>query len=321
MDALMRELYPEIEPYRTQRLAVDTTHTLYVEECGNPDGLPVVFLHGGPGAGLCTYHRRFFNPAHYRIVLFDQRGAGQSTPFAELRDNTTWHLVDDIETIREALGIERWVVFGGSWGSTLALAYAQTHPERVLALVLRGIFLGREPELRWFNEVDGGASQLFPERWARFLAFIPEAERGSMLDAYWRRLISADEATRLAAARAWSAWEGGSTTLLHDPEGGGDFEDAHKAVSLALMEAHYFRHAMFLEPNQLLRDIDRIRHIPATIVHGRYDIICPMVSAWDLSQAWPEAALHVVLAGHSAADPAIVDQLVQTTDRLADRYC
>ncbi len=317
----MREMYPEIEPYRSQHIAVDAIHRLYVEECGNPAGLPVVFLHGGPGAGLSAYHRRFFNPAYYRIVLFDQRGAGQSAPFAELTDNTTWHLVADIEATREQLEIERWVVFGGSWGSTLALAYAQAHAERVLGLVLRGIFLGRPQELRWFNELDGGAAQIFPERWARFLDFIPEAERGSMLDAYWSRLTSDDEATRLAAARAWSAWEGGSTTLLHDPDAGGDFEDPHKAVSLAVMEAHYFRHNIFLEPDQLLRNIGRIRHLPAAIVHGRYDIICPMKSAYDLSQAWPEAQLHVVLAGHSATDPAIVDQLVQATDRLADRYC
>ena len=316
----MHELYPEIEPYRTERLAVDALHTLYLEECGNPQGRPVVFLHGGPGAGIAPYHRRFFDPARYRIVLFDQRGAGQSTPHAELTDNTTQHLVADIETIREHLGIERWVVFGGSWGSTLALAYAQAHPERALGLVLRGIFLGRPEELRWFNEVDGGASQIFPERWERFRDFIPPAERDSMLEAYWQRLTGDDEATRLAAARAWSAWEGGSTTLVHDPDGAGDFDDPHKAVSLAVMEAHYFRHGIFLEPDQLLRGIDRIRHLPATIVHGRYDIICPMKSAWDLAKAWPQADLHVVLAGHSAADPAIVDQLVQATDRLADRY-
>ncbi len=251
----MRELYPEIEPYRTHRLAVDTLHTLYVEECGNPAGLPVVFLHGGPGAGISTYHRRFFDPARYRIVLFDQRGAGKSTPFAELVDNTTAHLVADIEAIREQLGIERWVVFGGSWGSTLALAYAQTHPQRALGLVLRGIFLGRPQELRWFNEADGGASQIFPERWARFLDFIPPEERGSLLDAYWQRLNGTDEAVRLAAAQAWSAWEGGSTTLIHDPDAPGIFEEPQKAVSLAVMEAHYFRHALFLEPDQLLRDI------------------------------------------------------------------
>jgi len=316
----MRELYPQIQPYQTHRLAVDSLHTLYVEECGNPGGLPVIFLHGGPGAGLSAYHRRFFDPARYRIVLFDQRGAGQSTPFAELTGNTTWHLVADIEAIRELLEIERWVVFGGSWGSTLALTYAQTHPQRTLGIVLRGIFLGRPLELRWFNETDGGAAQIFPERWERFRDFIPLDERGSMLDAYWQRLNSNDESVRLAAASAWSAWEGGSTTLVHDPDGGGDFEDPHKAVSLALMEAHYFRHALFLEENQLLRDIERIRHIPTTIVHGRYDIICPMSSAWDLHKAWPEAKLCVALAGHSAADPAIVDELVQATDQLADRY-
>lgn len=317
----MRELYPDIEPCRSHRLAVDALHTLHVEECGNLAGLPVVFLHGGPGAGLSAYHRRFFDPARYHIVLFDQRGCGRSTPFAELTDNTTAHLVADIEAIREHLGIERWVVFGGSWGSTLALAYAQAHPERCLGLVLRGIFLGRPQELRWFNEIDGGAGQIFPERWARFVDFIPPAERGSMLDAYWERLTSTDEATRLAAAHAWSAWEGGSTTLIHDPDAAGIFEDPHHAVSVALMEAHYFRHALFLEPGQLLRDVGRIRHIPAAIVHGRYDIICPVTSAWDLSRAWPEASLHIVLAGHSAADPAIVDQLVEAADRIADRYC
>ncbi|WP_243042904.1 prolyl aminopeptidase [Dyella sedimenti] len=316
----MRELYPEIEPYRTLRLAVDDIHELYVEECGNPQGLPVVFLHGGPGAGLSPYHRRFFDPARYRIVLFDQRGAGKSTPPAELRHNTTWHLVADIEAIREYLGIERWVVFGGSWGSTLALAYAQAHPERALGLVLRGIFLGRPGELRWFNECDGGASWIFPERWARYLAHIPEPERGNMVEAYWRRLDSDDEAVRLAAAMAWGNWEGGSTALVHDPDEPGSFGDPQVAINVARAEAHYFRHAVFLEPGQLLRDIGRIRHIPATIVHGRYDIICPVKSAHDLGQAWPEARLRIVLAGHSAADPAIVDVLVSATDALADRY-
>ncbi|PWK92312.1 prolyl aminopeptidase [Fulvimonas soli] len=316
----MRELYPEIEPYRTHRLAVDARHTLYVEECGNPDGLPVVFLHGGPGAGLAPYHRRFFDPARWRVVLFDQRGAGRSTPFAELVDNTTWHLVADIEAIREALGIERWAVFGGSWGSTLALAYAQAHPERVLGLVLRGIFLARPEELRWFNEADGGARHVFPERWARFRDFIPEAERGAMVEAYWQRLTGDDEATRLAAARAWSAYEGGSTSLRHDPDAPGEFDEPHKAVSLAVTEAHYFRQRFFLEPDQLLRGVGRIRRLPATLVHGRYDIICPVKTAWDLANAWPEAELRIVLAGHSAADPAIVDALVQATDRLADRY-
>jgi proline iminopeptidase len=316
----MRELYPEIEPSSTQRLAVDAIHTLHIEECGNPHGLPVVFLHGGPGAGISAYHRRFFDPARYRIVLFDQRGAGQSTPHAELRDNTTQHLVADIETIRAHLGIDRWVVFGGSWGSTLALAYAQAHPDRVIGLVLRGIFLGRPGELRWFNELDGGASWIFPERWRRYLEHIPMVERGDMVEAYWRRLDSADGDVRLAAAQAWGFWEGGSTTLVHDPDESGMFEEPHTAISVARAEAHYFRHKVFLEPDQLLRDVDRIRHIPATIVHGRYDVICPVKSAWDLACAWPEAALHIVLAGHSAADPAIVDVLVGATDALAERF-
>lgn len=319
-DAALRGLYPEIEPYRSARLRVDALHELHVEECGAPGGLPVLFLHGGPGAGVSPYHRRFFDPARYRIVLFDQRGAGRSTPSAELRDNTTAHLLSDIEAIREWLGIERWVVFGGSWGSTLALAYAQAHPERVLGLVLRGIFLGRPAEIRWFNELDGGASWVFPERWARYLAYIPEDERGEMTQAYWRRLDAPDEATRVAAALAWSDWEGGSTTLVHDPDEPGLFDTPAAALALARIEAHYFLNRIFLAPDQLLRDVHRIRHIPATIVHGRYDIICPVKAAWELAQAWPEARLRIVQAGHSAADPAIVDALVDATDALADRF-
>ena len=315
----MREMYPETEPYRTHRIAVDAIHTLYVEECGNPAGLPVIFLHGGPGAGLATYHRRFFDPARYRIVLFDQRGAGRSTPFADLTDNTTWHVVADIETIREQLGIERWVVFGGSWGSTLGLAYAQTHPERVLGLVLRGIFLCRPAEVRWFYE-EGGVSWILPEKWQRYAAAIPVEERGEMMEAYWRRLNSDDEAVRLAAAQAWGAWEGGSITLEESPETEASFAAPEVALSLARIEAHYFRHQCWLEPDQLLRDVTKIRHIPATIVHGRYDIICPAKSACDLHAAWPEADFHIVLAGHAASEPAIVDQLVQATDKLADRY-
>ena len=318
-DAPMREMYPDIEPYRTQHIAVDARHTLRVDECGNPDGLPVIFLHGGPGAGLAIYHRRFFDPARYRIVLFDQRGAGQSTPFANLTDNTTWHLVADIEKIREQLGIERWVVFGGSWGSTLGLAYAQTHPERVLGLVLRGIFLCRPAEIRWFYE-DGGASWILPEKWQRFIAPIPPEERGDMMEAYWRRLISDDESVRLAAAQAWGAWEGGGITLAESPETEASFAAPEIAVSLARIEAHYFRNNCWLEPDQLLRDVAKIRDIPATIVHGRYDIICPVKSAFDLAAVWPEADFHVVLAGHAASEPAIVDQLIQATDRLAERF-
>lgn len=315
----MRTLFPEIEPYATRRLRVSDIHELYVEECGCADGLPVVFLHGGPGAGLAPYHRRFFDPARYRIVLFDQRGAGRSTPFAELRENTTRDLVADIETLRETLGIERWVVFGGSWGSTLGLAYAQAHPERVLGLVLRGIFLCRAAEIDWFYE-EGGASWLLPEKWARYAAAIPENERGRMMEAYWQRLTSDDEAVRVAAARAWGRWEGGALTLEESPETEAGFAAPEVAVSLARIEAHYFRHHGFLERDQLLRDIGRIRHIPATLVHGRYDVICPAKNALDLAAAWPEADLHVVLAGHAASEPAIVDVLVRATDALAERY-
>lgn len=317
--ALLRPLYPELEPYRTERYAVSERHTLYIEECGNPDGLPVVYLHGGPGAGISPASRRYFDPARYRVVLFDQRGAGQSTPFADLTDNTTPDLVADIEKIRAHLGIERWLVFGGSWGSTLALAYAEAHPARVTGLVLRGIFLARNEELRWFNEMDGGARYIFPERFARYRDFIPEAERGDMIEAYWRRLDGEDEALRLAAAQAWSQYEGGSLTLVHDPDAGGDFDAPAKATSLARLEAHYFRHGMFLEPNQLLRDINRIRAIPGVIVQGRYDIVCPIKTAFDLHTAWPEAAFHIVLAGHSSAEPAIIDQLLAATDAFAAR--
>jgi proline iminopeptidase len=315
----MRELYPEIEPYRTERFPVSDRHTLYLEECGNPEGLPVVFLHGGPGAGLEVYHRRFFDPARWRIVLFDQRGAGKSTPFADLEDNTTQALIADLEKIRVHLGIERRLVFGGSWGSTLALAYAETHPERVTALVLRGIFLGRPEEDRWLFE-EGGASRIWPEAWQRFASAIPPEERTDMLGAYWKRLTSDDEAVRTDAARAWAAWEGGALTLVQSPETAAEFSEPGVAVSLARIEAHYFRNRVFLEPNQLLRDIERIRHIPAVIVHGRYDIICPAKTAFDLHAAWPEAEFHVVVAGHAASEPAIVDKLVEATDAFADRW-
>lgn len=315
----MRQLYPAIEPFHTERLAVDDRHTLYVEQCGNPDGLPVIFLHGGPGAGLAPYHRQFFDPARYRIVLFDQRGAGRSTPFADLVDNTTRHLVDDIETIRKHLGIDQWVVFGGSWGSTLSLAYAETHPARCLALVLRGIYLGRPEEIRWYVE-EGGASRILPEKWQSYADFIPENERKNMLEAYWKRLDSDDEDVRVAAARAWSIWEAGGLTLEESPETVADFAEPSVAVSMARTEAHYFRHQCFFEPNQLLRDVDKIRHIPGTIVHGRYDLVCPVKSAVDLARAWPEADLHIVTAGHAASEPAIVDVLVSTTDALAQRF-
>jgi proline iminopeptidase len=319
VNIIMRELYPDLEPYQTHRVAVDATHTLYVEECGNPAGLPVVFLHGGPGAGLAAYHRRFFNPKHYHIVLFDQRGAGKSTPFAELRDNTTWHLVADIEAIRELLGIERWVVFGGSWGSTLALAYAQAHAQRVLGIVLRGIFLARPEEIHWLYG-GGGATWIRPEQWQHFVAAIPADERGDLLAAYWKRLTAGDPAVRLAAAQAWAAWESSTLTLAENAQTVAEFVQPEIAVSLARIEAHYFRHDAWLQPGQLLRDVDKIRHIRTTIVQGRYDIICPPHSAFDLAQAWPEARLRIVLAGHAASEPAIVDALIEATDTLADRY-
>ncbi len=308
--------YPPIEPYARRRLAVGERHSLYVEESGNPKGIPVVFLHGGPGAGCEPGHRRFFHPARYRIVLFDQRGSGRSTPHADLVDNTTWDLVADCERIRAALGIERWMVFGGSWGSTLALAYAQTHPERVMALVLRGVFLCREAEIRWFYQE--GANWVFPDWWEDFIAPIPAAERGDLLHAYHRRLTGTDEVARMAAAKAWSIWEGRTATLLANPDIQAHFSDPHVALSLARIECHYFVNQAFLEPDQLLRDAHHLADIPGVIVQGRYDLICPLRSAWDLHRAWPSAELHIVPdAGHAAFEPGIRSALVAATDRLA----
>lgn len=314
----MRTLYPMIEPYREHRLAVDAVHTLHVEECGAGDGIPVVFLHGGPGAGVSPTHRRFFDPARYRIVLIDQRGSGRSTPFGELRDNTTAHLVADIETVREHLGIDRWLVFGGSWGSTLALAYAQAHPERATGVIVRGVYLGRAEENRWFNEADGGARWIFPERWARYEAHIPEAERGELIAAYWQRLDSPDHDVAIAAAQAWLGWEDHAATLVHAVDARSR-ADPLATLAKARIEAHYFRHHAFLEHGQLLQGVDRIRHLPAVIVQGRYDIICPARSAWDLASAWPEAQLEMVLSGHGATEPATADALVRATDAFADR--
>jgi proline iminopeptidase len=297
-------------------LVVDPIHTLYVEESGNRDGIPAVFLHGGPGAGCEPSHRRFFDPERYRIVLFDQRGSGRSTPHAELGRNTTWHLVDDMERIRRELGIERWLVFGGSWGSTLALAYAQAHPERVLTLIVRGIFLCRNIEIEWFYRE--GASWVFPDWWQDFLAPIPKAERGDLLRAYHRRLIGDDEVARMAAAKAWSIWEGRTATLLPNADVQAFFANPHVALSLARIESHYFVNQAFLDPDQLLRDSHRIAEIPGVIVQGRYDLICPLRSAWDLHQVWPKAELRIVPdAGHAAFENGIRSALVEATDRLA----
>ena len=312
----MPELYPDLLPYAVHRLAVDDRHALYVEECGTAKGIPALFLHGGPGAGCEPYHRRFFDPARYRVVLFDQRGAGRSVPHADLTDNTTWHLVADIERIRERLGIERWLVFGGSWGSTLALAYAQTHPERVSALVLRGIFLCRDDEIRWFYQQ--GASRLFPDYWADFVAPVAPGDRHDLLGAYHRLLTGADDIARMAAAKAWSTWEGRTATLLPNPAVVGHFGDPHVALSLARIECHYFVHQAFLRPGQLLEDAGRLAGIPAVIVHGRYDAICPLENAWALHRAMPGSELVIVPdAGHAASEPGIRSALVEATDRFA----
>ncbi|PRQ00509.1 prolyl aminopeptidase [Enhygromyxa salina] len=311
-----RELYPDIQPHASGHLRVSHTHEVYWEVSGNPNGKPVVFVHGGPGGGTSPTQRRFFDPAAYRIVLFDQRGCGQSTPHANLEDNTTWHLVADMEALRELLGIDRWQVFGGSWGSTLALAYAQRHPERVTELVLRGIFMLRRKELLWFYQF--GASEVFPDAWAGYLAPIPEAERDDLMAAYYRRLTSPDPHVRQTAAKAWSVWEA-STSFLRPRSAYTDqaSEDAF-ALAFARIECHYFVNRGFFEVDaQLLRDIDRVRHIPGVIVQGRYDVVCPMVSAWDLAQVWPEAQLEIVEdAGHSSYEPGTIDRLIRATDRF-----
>jgi proline iminopeptidase len=312
----MRQLYPSIEPYATHTLPVSGGHRLHVEECANREGLPVVFVHGGPGAGCERWHRQFFDPQVYRIILFDQRGCGRSVPHAELEHNDTSSLVADMEAIREYLGIERWVVFGGSWGSTLGLVYAETHPERVLGLILRGIFLCRPRDIHWFYQE--GASYLLPERWEEYLAPIPEAERGDLVSAYYRRLTGEDEVSRMAAAKAWSLWEAHASTLLPKPAVVDHFGNPHTALSLARIECHYFMHDSFLEPDQILKRAERLQHIPGVIVHGRYDVVCPVEQAWALHRAWPGARLQVVPdAGHSALEPGIVDALVTATRWMA----
>ncbi|MDT7604141.1 MAG: proline iminopeptidase, partial [Acidobacteriota bacterium] len=289
----MKDLYDPIEPYDEGMLPVSPLHTIYYEQSGNPKGTPVVFLHGGPGGGTVPDYRRFFDPKAYRIVLFDQRGSGKSTPHASLEENTTWHLVEDTEKIREHIGVESWVVFGGSWGSTLALAYAQTHPARVRALILRGIFLCRPSEIRWFYQE--GASHIYADVWEQYVNVIPAAERGDMLAAYYRRLTSEDEATRVEAARAWSVWEGSTSKLYPDPDLIENFGDPHFAIAFARIECHYFTHnAFFPTDNYLIENVEKIRHIPTVIVQGRYDVVCPMKSAWELYRAFPEADLQLI---------------------------
>jgi len=310
-------LYPEIEPYASGMLPLDATHTMYWETSGNPDGIPVVFLHGGPGSGATPKHRRFFDPGAYRIVVYDQRGAGRSTPLGELRDNTTLHLIDDLERLRRHLGVERWLVFGGSWGSTLALAYTEAHPERCLGLVLRGIFLCRKSEIDWFLY---GLRHIFPEPWERFVGFLPPAERGDVLRSFHRRLIDPDPAVHMPAARAWSVYEGSCSTLLPSRETVDHFAGDVVALGLARMEAHYFVHDIFLPENALLERVHRLRAIPGVIVQGRYDVVCPIASAHDLVAAWPEVEYHVVPdAGHSVWEPGTCAALVAACERFKRR--
>jgi proline iminopeptidase len=308
-----RDLFPPIEPYRTGQLRLDARHTMHWEESGSRQGPPVLFLHGGPGAGATAVHRRFFDPAFWRIVIFDQRGGGRSTPLGEIRDNTPAHLVDDIERLRQELGIAEWVVFGGSWGSTLALLYAQEHPERVVGLILRGIFLCRRSEIDWFLY---GMRAVFPEAWRAFAAFLPEAERGDLLAGYYRRLTDPDPRVHMPAARAWSVYEGACSTLLPNPETVAAFGEDRLALGLARIEAHFFTSHLFPPERDLVARVGGIRHLPAVIVQGRYDMVCPIRGADELARAWPEAEYVIVRdAGHSAMEPGIREQLVLATER------
>ena len=311
------DLFPDIAPYETGFLPLSSGHVMYWEQVGNPRGQPVLFLHGGPGAGAGAVHRRFFDPQHWRVVIFDQRGAGRSRPLGELRDNTTPHLVRDIEVLRQFLGIEEWLLFGGSWGSTLALAYAQEHPARVLGCVLRGVFLGRRDEVVWFLE---GLRRVFPDAWAAFSEHLPAEERADLLAAYLRRLCDPDPAVHLPAARAWSQYEGSCSTLLPSPETVASFAQDRTALGLARIEAHYFAHDLFLPPEGLLGRIDRLAGIDAEIVQGRYDMVCPATSAFELAAAWPSARLTVIPdAGHSALEPGLRTALVGAVERFRRR--
>ena len=313
-----RTLNPPIEPFASGKLEVGDGHTIYWERCGTSGGKPAVFLHGGPGSGCSPDQRRQFDPVLYDVLLFDQRGSGRSTPFASLEANTTWHLVADIERLREMAGHEQWLVFGGSWGSTLSLAYAETHPERVTELVLRGIFLGAQNEGDWLYKY--GASELYPEGWQAFSEHIPEEERSDLVEAYHRRLTSHNAAVRLAAAKAWSTWEGLTVTLLPDPAMMEDFTADDHAVAVARIENHYFRHACWLEEGQLLRDAHKLGAIPGVIVQGRHDCCTPPAAAWALKQAWPKVELQIVPdGGHLFTEPGITDGLVRASDRFAGK--
>ena len=311
------ELFPNIEPFNTFHLPVSDLHTIYVEESGNKNGKPVIFLHGGPGGGVDPKYRRYFNPDKWHIIMFDQRGCGKSTPFAELKENTTWDLVDDIEKIRNHLSIDRWVIYGGSWGSTLSLAYSQTYPDSCKALILRGIFLVRKKEIHWFYQE--GASKIFPDNWQSFVAPIPIEKRNNLLEAYYNLLIGEDSSKKIEAAKAWSTWEGSTVRLIQDKDFIGDFSDEKFAEAFARIECHYFmNHAWFDSDNHLIENVDKIRHIPAVIVHGRYDIICPVENAWELHQAWPESELHIIPdAGHSIFEEGIKDKILEYTEKFS----
>ncbi|MGD9477107.1 prolyl aminopeptidase [Shinella sp. G-2] len=318
MSEALRTLYPEIEPYASGHLDVGDGHSIYWERAGTPDAKPAVFLHGGPGGTISPSHRRLFDPKLYDVTLFDQRGCGKSTPHAGLEANTTWHLVADIERLREMAGAEKWLVFGGSWGSTLALAYAQKHPERVSELVLRGIYMLTKAELDWYYQF--GVSEMFPDKWERFVAPIPPEERHEMMQAYYRRLTGADKATRIAAAKAWSLWEGETITLLPEPATSDRFGQDDFADAFARLETHYFVNAGWLDEGQLLRDAYKLKGIPGVIAHGRYDMPCPAKNAWALHKAWPDAEFFLVEgAGHAYSEPGILDRLIYATDRFAGK--
>lgn len=308
--------FPDIEPFMTARMKVSDRHEIFYEQIGNPKGVPVLFVHGGPGGGISPDHRRYYDPKHYRVVLFDQRGAGASTPHAALEENTTWDLIKDIEKLRQKLEIPKWIVFGGSWGSTLSLLYAQTHPERVIGLILRGIFLCRKKEISWFYQ--DGASHIFPEAWDEYLKPIPQEERHDLVAAYYKRLTSPNREVRLQAARAWSVWEGSTSCLHFNRDMIAETGEDEFAEAFARIECHYFTHGIWMRnDNQILEDVHKIRHLPCEIVHGRYDVVCPVENSWDLKKAWPEANLHIVQdAGHSAKEPGILRKLVEATEKF-----
>ena len=316
--SMLRGLYPEIEPFDSGHLDVGDGHKIYWERSGTKGARPAVFLHGGPGGTISPVHRRLFDPELYDVILFDQRGCGKSTPHASLENNTTWHLVADIERLREMIGADKWLVFGGSWGSTLALAYAETHPDRVSEIVLRGIYTLTRPELEWYYQF--GVSQMFPDKWERFVAPIPEDERHDMMAAYYRRLTGNDRTEQIACAKAWSMWEGQTITLLPEPSTSDVFGEEDYAIAFARLETHYFVHGGWLEDDQLIRDVHKLHAIPGTIVHGRYDMPCPAHFAWELHKAWPQADFRLVEgAGHAFSEPGILDQLIRATDRYAGK--